>query len=257
MPILEELDEAQLAAMVREAIEGEARLVVTVSTDEGWLNYTSQIVSVRGAEVLVRPPACDRPGLVAAFAVGQSVHLTFKLGNHKYTCNSAVVRWGHLPLGEDPKVPVLALSLPAAMQRIQRRVSPRLDLAENELAPACFWLGDAENEPQPPGPDRPVWLGRLLDFGTQGVKILADRNCAEVFDSGDHVGLRFSFGPGQPPLYADAFYRHYRPDDRDDQKAMMGFQFAERGRGPQRRLLIDTLRRKMEEFRRQVGGPTR
>jgi hypothetical protein len=257
MPILEDLDEAQLTAMVHQAAEREARLVVTVSTDEGWVNYTSQIVSVRGAEVLVRPPTCDRPGLAAVFALGQSVHLTFKLGNHKYTCNSAVVRWGHLPLGEDPKAPVLALSLPAAMQRIQRRISPRLDLTEYELAPACFWLGDAENEPHAPGPDRPVWLGRLLDFGAQGVRILADRNCTEVFECGDHVGLRFSFGPGQPPLYADAFYRHYRPDDRDDQKAMLGFQFAERGQNSQSRLLIETLRHKVEEYQRQLGGSAR
>jgi c-di-GMP-binding flagellar brake protein YcgR len=194
---------------------------------------------------------------VAPLTLGQNVHVSFKLDNYKYTCNSAVVRWGHLPIGEDPKAPVLALSLPTAMQRIQRRISPRLDLSEDELAPACFWLGDAENEPSSQAPDRPIWLGRLLDFGAQGVKILADRNCTEVFESGDHVGLRFSFGPGQPPLYADAFYRHYRPDDRDDQKAMLGFQFAERGPSPQRRLLIETLRHKVEEFQRQLGGSAR
>jgi c-di-GMP-binding flagellar brake protein YcgR len=254
MPILEELDEAQLAQTVREAAKREVRLVVTVSTEGGWLNYNSQVVSLRGTQVWVRPPTCDLPRPMAALTLGQSVHLTFKLDNHKYTCNSAVVQRGHLPIADDPKAPVLALSLPTAMQRIQRRVSPRLDVADDQLAPACFWLGDAENEPGAPAPDRPVWLGRLLDFGTQGLKVLADRNCTEVFESGDHVGLRFSFGPGEQPLYADAFYRHYRPDERDEQKVMMGFQFAERARTPQACLLIETLRRKVAEYQRQATG---
>lgn len=253
MPILEEMDEAQLAASVREAAQREARLMVTVSTAEGWLSYNSQVVSLRGTEVWVLPPTCDWPRPTAAFALGERVHLTYKLDNYKFTCNSAVVRWGHLPIGEDPKAPILALSLPTTMQRIQRRITPRLDLAEDHLAPACFWLGDAENEPHGLAPERPIWLGRMLDFGAQGVRILTDRNCTEVFECGDHVGLRFSFGPGEQPLYADAFYRHYRPDDRDDQKAMLGFQFADKTHTPESHLLIETLRRKVEEFQRQAS----
>ena len=199
MAIVEGLDEAQLEATIRDAAERATPLIVTVSTEEGWLNYSSQIVSLRGGEVLVRPPTCDRRQAGAAFTLGQDVHLTFKLDNHKYTCTSAVMRWAHLPQGQDPKAPLLALSLPATMQRIQRRTVPRLDLAEDQLAWACFWLGDKDEEPCILAPERPIWLGRLLNFGIQGVRVLADRNSAEVFESGDHVGLRFSFAPGEQP----------------------------------------------------------
>ena len=253
MGILEEFDEQQMDPILRVGADKRLAVMITVYRDDTWVNHTSRFVALRGGEILLQPPvseARDDEG----FPPGQNVFMTFKLGVHKYACCVTVLRWGHFPTEDSPRSAVLATCRPTVTHRVQRRNSERHGLPDGHLAPAEFWLGDKDSEPDGLTPERPVWAGRVVDFSIRGLKLLADRNSSEVFEFGDRVGVRFSFGP-EKPVYADAVYRHFSPDPRDEQQILVGLQFLGTGDTPHGRETFERIRMKIEELQGKAVVP--
>jgi hypothetical protein len=250
MAKMQTLSELQIEEVLRDAVDSQAALIVTVCGDNAWLNFHSRIVELRGGGLVVEAPTWnDGPG-TDAFPPGRVLHLSFRLYAHKYLCNATALQWQRLPVGEDPQAPVLCVSKPTKMQRLQRRVCRRHDLPEGHLAPASFWLGEKENEPPEDSPEVPIWHGKVIDFGLYGVKLVADRNSAEAFELGDRVALRFSFGPGEVALYADSVYRYCRPNGGDDEEeVLMGFQFVGLDSTPHGQETFQIVAEKIEELR--------
>lgn len=247
MAAIQELDNRQMAEALHAAVDKHVPLTVMVRRDDIWLNLRSRFVGLQEGRLLVEPPS-PAPGMSPSdLSAGERIGLSFKLKHHKHLFSSTVVGPG-AGEGESPGQ-VLIVHSPSEMQRLQRRAFLRVDVPKGRIVRAEFWLGGRKGEPVSTSLDRPRWSGRVTNISAGGLRVEAEADPTEILETGDVVGLRLVFGPGEATVYADAQCRHAQARDG---KSVMGFQLLGLTETPEGKEALQTILDRVSGFARQA-----
>jgi c-di-GMP-binding flagellar brake protein YcgR len=240
MSILQELNHREIGQIMLVAAEKRVPVAMTVSQSDRWENLQSRIVGLRNGCLLLEMPMGPQ-GNLHEFQPSESVGVSLKLKHHKYLFLSGVADCD--AAGEDG--PLLVLSRPVRMQRLQRRAYVRVEVPAGCVARAAFWLGGKRSEPTGASPDRPVWNGRLVDLSAGGFSVRTKEDSVRVLETGYLMGVRLLFGVGHEAIYADTCLRHVIPGG---DGAVMGFQFLGLEHTDDGRQILRDISRKVSEF---------
>ena len=245
MTTLRELSYEQIGQTVRDAIEREVPVTLTVRTDCGWTNARSRMVSVEGDHLLLSMPE-DADGAVAGgMEAATKVGLSFKLKHYKYV--STVTVAGR-QAGDGGEGELLSACFPTTMLRMQRRAYERVPVPANRIVRASVWLSGRDAEPSVTSPEHPVWSGTVTNLSAGGFQLRTTQEATRFLEVGDVVGVRVVFGAADETVYADAQFRHWEPGDGDGAPALMGFQFIGLAQSHEGLEVIQFLNRKIREF---------
>jgi len=243
MSILQELNHREIGQVMLVAAERAVPMAITVRRGDGWKNLQSRAAGLRNDCLLLEMPMGPQ-GNLHEFRTGESVGVSLKLKHHKYLFLAEVA--DHSPSGgRGEEGPLLVLSRPTRMQRLQRRAYVRAPVPEGCVARAAFWLGGQMNEPSGTSPDRPVWNGRLLDLSAGGFSVRTAEDSVRILEVGYLMGVRLVFGVGLEAVYANACLRHVAPQEGG---AVMGFQFLALEHSEDGRNALRAISRKVSEF---------
>lgn len=242
MPVLQELNHREISQVISSAADRCVPVTVTVRSEQQWMYLHSRVVGARNQCLLVEMPMTDK-GNVHEFATSEEVGLSLKLKHHKYLFLSSVVD----RLGSDDGAdgPLLVLSRPARMQRLQRRAYVRAEVPAGLVVRGAFWLGGRECEPAGTSPDRPVWQGRVTNLSAGGFSLRTSDESIGVLESGYVVGVRLRFGVGREAFFADAMIRHITVEDG---QFVVGFQFLGLEHTDEGKEVLMTISRKVSEY---------
>jgi len=245
MTALRELSFEQIEQTVREAIEREVPVTLTVREDCGWANARSRLVSVEGDHLLLSTPEGPNGAPVSGMEAAAKVGLSFKLKHYKYvsTVTVAGTQDGDAGAGK-----LLSVCFPTSMLRMQRRAYERVAVPLNRIVRASVWLSGRDAEPSVTSPEHPVWSGTVTNLSAGGFQLRTTQEATRFLEVGDIVGVRIVFGAAEETVYADAQFRHWEPGDGDGGLALMGFQFIGLAQSHEGLEVIQFLNRKIREF---------
>lgn len=248
MPLLQELETAQIDEALVGAAERQVPLTVTIRDGETWVNLHSRALSFEGGYLLVEHPREGDDAAWREFAPGCKIGLSFKLKHYKHLSSATVKGPAQYKLDDGTSIGVLSICCPLHMQRVQRRAYLRADVPEGKIVRASFWRGSKESEPAGPNPETPVWSGRVGNLSAGGFQLIGGSDLQAALEEGDMVGVRISFGAGDLTLYADAMFRHL--DDEGPDQCLLGFQFMGLDQTSQGRQSLKQIFYKVSEFLR-------
>jgi len=245
MPVLQELDAKQIEEVIDAATARKVPLIVTVRVNNTWSNLRSRALHLRAEHLILDMPQAEEGQVPHEFAPAERIGVSFKLKHHKHIFAATVVGQERTKLDDGTEIPALAVVVPGRMQRLQRRAFIRVDVPENQLVRASFWLGGCDCEPAGTSPEHPVWFGRVRNISAGGFQLETDLGAAEGLEHGDVVGMRIVFGVGGETIYADAQFRHL---EIANGRAMLGFQFLGLTETPEGRVVLQMISSKVSEF---------
>ena len=255
MSMLEELSAAQAKLVISAAAERRVPLAVTVRCENRWVNLRSTLWAAEDERLLIEEPQPEQGAPPYEFVPGETIGLSFKLKHYKHVMTSTVEAVQPLRLDDGTVVPVLAVSCPSEVHRLQRRAYNRAAVPPNRIVRASFWLGGRQAEPSGTSPDRPVWPARVLNVSAGGCQVTTEADVANVMDVGDTVGIRIAFGPGTETFFADAQFRHAEVVSN---QALLGFQFVGLAQTEEGRAALSLISNKVAEYQHMAdAGKTR
>ncbi|MCE5277082.1 MAG: PilZ domain-containing protein [Planctomycetaceae bacterium] len=204
------------------AVERHIPLTVTVHNGRSWQNLHSRCVGLDSGYLLVEIPRSDS-GPCPALQSAQSVGVNFKYKHHKHIFMTTIAGAGSCPDESGSDVPVLRLTVPVAVQCLQRRAYSRVSVPEGRIVRVSFWAGGVESEPTSGSGDTPVWSGRADNLSAGGVQVACGKEVSGYFESGEPVGMHLLFGLGAAGVGIEAQFRHEEPLG---QGVLLGFQFV-------------------------------
>ncbi len=250
MPVLQELSAKQIDEVIRTATERTIPTIITISTDDSWMNLHSRVLAVRGAHLLLELPGLEAGQPPHEFAPAERIGVSLKLKHHKHIFAGTVVGQERLSLEDGTEVPVLAVVMPTRMQRLQRRAFIRADVPDNRIVRASFWLGGCNAEPAGTSPEHLVWSGRVINLSAGGFQVNTELRAADGLEVGHTVGVRLIFGTEGQTIYADAQFRHL---EFKEGHALMGFQFIGLTETQEGRVVLQILSGKVSDFQRAAS----
>ena len=246
MATLQELNHQQMNEAIRAGAERNVPATVTIRADESWRNLQSRLITLRDEHLLITMPRGDTGRWSHSFSPADKIGLSFKLKHHKHIFSATVAGTAHDD-GAEPSEPMLSLCWPTRMHRLQRRVFLRVDVPENRIVRASFWLGGSEAEPAGTSPDRPVWSGRVSNLSAGGFQVFTDPEAARALEVGEPLGVRLVFGAGRDTVYADAQFRHV---EHRGEQTLAGFQFLGLAHSSKGRQALQVITTKVSQFQK-------
>ncbi len=247
MAVLEELNITQIKGVIGDAAEKQVPGTITLNLNNGWVNFRTRVLAVTDERILLAMPIEDDGATPHEFCPGEKIGLSFKLKHHKYLSLMAVGGVDTLSVqGETPEI-VLSACWPVQMQRLQRRAYTRVDVPDQCIARASFWLGSRNDEPAGTTPDRPVWTGQVQNISAGGFQLHGPTEAGKHLEIGYSVGVRLVFGTAGEAVFVDAQIRHVGSDD---DGITVGLQFIGLGQSSDGKAALEFIRRKVSEFQR-------
>lgn len=257
MPMLQELAASHVQQTLAQAVEKNMPAVVTVRSGDSWDCLRSRLLGIRDGQLQMEIPQPAEGNAPYEFVPGQEIGISFKVKHHKHLASATVVGIQQLRLNYAFEIPVLAVSMPRRMQRLQRRAYLRADVPANRIVRASFWLGGSDCEPRGGSIENPVWSGQVLNISAGGLQINTNTSAAESFDVGDLIGLRIAFGAGSDQVvFADAQFRHTEKQACESEaghRLLVGLQFVGLDQTIEGREALELISRKVSEFHRLNG----
>ncbi len=251
MAILHDLDAKQIHESLSEACQRGMPLNITLHDEHGWSNYHSRLVHVDDQFLFIEPPIKDHCQTHGELAPAARIGASFKLKHYKHIFIAAVAGMRTINLHSGDTAALLAICVPAQMQRLQRRAFIRAEVPANRVVRAAFWIGGQQAEPKKSCEQTPVWFGRVQNISAGGFQISCGGAAAAALDEGDIVGVRLSFGTAAgETVFADAQFRHI---ETTDQGPVMGFQFIGLAQSPKGRLALEVISSKVGEFQHHAN----
>ncbi len=242
---MQELNIRQIGDAISQAVEKHIPLTLSIN-DGGWFNLHSRFVDICDKHVMVELPV-DEDGQEYEFSLAEKIALSFKLKHHKYLSNARVAGAREINSPNSKGETALALCFPMHMQRVQRRSFTRVCIPPGRIVRVSFWAGNKDSEPTSPSKETPVWSGAVIDLSAGGFRCIVSGDMAPFLQTGQSVGVRVGFGPGQESIYSDAHFRHC---DTKGQNYSLGFQFLGLAHTADGREVLRTIGQKMCEFAR-------
>ncbi len=226
MPVLQELSAKQIDEVIRTATERTIPTIITISTDDSWMNLHSRVLAVRGAHLLLELPGLEAGQPPHEFAPAERIGVSLKLKHHKHIFAGTVVGQERLSLEDGTEVP------------------------DNRIVRASFWLGGCNAEPAGTSPEHLVWSGRVINLSAGGFQVNTELRAADGLEVGHTVGVRLIFGTEGQTIYADAQFRHL---EFKEGHALMGFQFIGLTETQEGRVVLQILSGKVSDFQRAAS----
>ena len=218
----ESLESQRIVHVLQRAVHAGEALVITVRQNDRWVNLASYFTG-EGADCLFLAAPTAASGESVPLLPGRSVFLTFREGADKIQAHSTVLPAGFGPSGQTEE---LAVQRPVRLRRFRRRAARRVNVPDDTLLSAWFWLGDRQTQDECPYPECPAWPGRVLDLSPGGLRLLIDQDAAAILEVGDRVGLELQAHADPAPLRLDAQSRHIQPSGASGESAVVGFCFV-------------------------------
>lgn len=248
---MQDLSTQQINEAIRDSVAKHIPLGLSIQTD-AWLRMHSRFLAISEEHILVEMPSAD-DGAPHEFVPAEKVALSFKLKHHKYLSQARVAGQRQLKLPDGTCIPTLSLCWPMHMQRLQRRSFARVAVPPGKVVRVSFWTGGRDAEPTGPSDPRSVWSGQVVDLSAGGFQAIITAEVPELV-TGQPIGVRIVFGPGEASVYADAQFRHKQPEDAG---VSFGFQFVGLAHTEQGRENLRLISRKMSEFSRSTRSGNR
>lgn len=246
MPNLQKLSPKQMQEAIEMACQRQVPATISICVQNCWLNLHSRLLSQTNDRLMIQVPCIDQGG-PQEFVRGEKIGLNFKLRHHKHIAFANVIGMEQMTLTDGQTVPVLSISLPESMERLQRRAFYRATVPPNRVVRASIWLGGIDAEPTGTTKDRPVWSGRVANLSAGGFQMQASPQVAQSLEEGDIVGVHISFGSADETIFSDAQFRH---GEIGKDGASLGFQFVGLGYSEQGRAALQLISAKVGEYQR-------
>ncbi len=237
---MQELPFRQIDEAIRGAVEKNIPLSVAYFEDR-WFTLHSRFQVLQGEHILLAIPI-DQDDRPHAFQAADKIGLNFKLKHHKYTGSSRVVGIVDDAQGQ----PCLAVCFPTHMHRLQRRSFSRVEVPAGRIVRVSVWQGSSKTEPAGPGSEDLVLSGAVLDFSAGGFRLQLSEGQQPPWLTGQPVGVRMLFGPGEKRITADAVFRHVQSEP--GAGISLGFQFVGLAQSSSGRDAMRIISQKMGEF---------
>jgi len=248
MATLQNLTNQQIDEALYAAAERQVPATINICGENGWSGFRTRMLAVRDRHILLEAPQPENGDTPRPFLPADRVGVTFKFKHHKHVFSATVAEVTTESLDGGPAGSVLHVCSPTRMQRMQRRAFDRVNVPDNRIVRASFWLGGRQNEPAGTTPDQPVWSGRVENISAGGFQAAADGCPADALSTGEAVGVRIRFGVGEETIYTDAQFRHGTVENG---KVHLGFQFVGLGLTPETRHALQTIAAKAAQFERE------
>lgn len=236
---MQELPFRQIDEAIRGAVDKQIPLSVAYFADR-WFTLHSRFQALDGEHILLSIPI-DQDDRPHAFQPADKVGLNFKLKHHKYTGSSRVAG-----LVDVQGQQHLAVCFPTHMHRLQRRSFTRVEVPAGRIVRVSVWQGSSKTEPAGQGSDVLVLSGAVLDFSAGGFRVQLSGNQQPPWLTGQPVGVRMLFGPGEKRIVADAVFRHVQQEP--ESGVSLGFQFVGLAQTSPGRDALRIISQKMGEF---------
>lgn len=224
MPFLQDLSPEEIAEALAQAAQDNRPLALTVRYQSRWVTFRSYAIADYKFFLWAEMPKTDHLPAPYEFRIGSQVGVTFNIENRKYVCAAEVVGSETYSIREDLSCTALKLAVPRKMHRVERRLHDRVEVAQDEISRATFWLGGIDARPEEGSTEEPVWAGRVINLSSGGVLVRTTCEAAKFLEAGDIVGVHILFRSQDQAAFLDAQLRHCH---RDNEMAMLGFQFIE------------------------------
>ncbi|HET6430295.1 MAG TPA: PilZ domain-containing protein [Phycisphaerae bacterium] len=236
---------AEVPDILAEALKRHGPMVVTVRYKNRWVVFAVRVVGIRAGTLWM-----TLPGAVGSIAPEemlrrQTIGMSFRLENFRYFFCARVAQFQPYTARGGLKATAAGVRCPKEMQRLSRRIHPRVDVPGDLQARVTIWPGGRRTRFDENVPDRPVWSGQLTNLSTGGFQARTEGSTLAFFEPGDLVGARLAFEPGQRPIDMDAQFRY---GSTDGSMSLLGFQFIgldERDDGEE---ILEELRRRVELY---------
>ncbi len=226
MAFLEDLTPEDVKETLARLADGNLPVSLTVRYQSRWVTFETRVIAEKAGVFWVELPKTDHLPTPYEFQPSEQVGMTFSLGHRKYVYSAMVIGKESYRLDPEAQNPRMALRLDAGdrMQRVERRLHERLNLAGQAANRASFWLGGSGARAADGEIDGPVWSGRVLNLSTGGLLVRASFEAVKYVEVGDILGVHVHFGTGKADATLDGQVRHC---DRDGEMALIGIQFIE------------------------------
>lgn len=189
------------------AAQRQVQLAVTVLKDGSWRllrSYLSRFDPASGVLQIAFPIFLDAQP-PPEIMIGDELGVSFRRGHKKCVFVAKVLLRQLENLPEGKQVDSLLVRSPKRIRDIQRRCYQRVIVPDGHFVPVRLWMGGLPDDGQP---SWPICSGRLANVSLGGTlaDIRAEHN--PRLSIGDVVGVEITHAPNQPPLTADAQYRH-------------------------------------------------
>ena len=251
--LLQELSLRQINESLLLGSQKNIPITFTLRVDGAWLNLPSRMIAISGKQLLFELPPVEADVPPHEFVPAEKLGVSFKLKHHKHIFTATVAGVQDFALDGGGTTKVLAVCLPARMQRLQRRVFHRVDVPGNRVVRASYWMGSSGSEPSGVSDATPVWSGRVVNVSAGGFQLSSGASPLPMLDVGDSVGVRLSFGSGQESVYADAQLRHVAAEGSGQWS--IGFQFVGLTQTAEGRETLKFIGQKVTEFQ-QIAEQT-
>ncbi len=253
MPLIQELNRAQIDKCLTEAICRHVPVSLTCYIGGAWYNLRTGIIKQSSEWLWITYPNGNGSPL-PEMTKGMVLGLAFKLGHHKHIFSTRIEADCRIQPEEGQKVHAVCVPTPAKMQRVQRRAYYRVEVPRNRSVLASFWLGGQE------GDKSLKWEGWVTNISAGGFQVRMSSRAAPQLSAGDIVGVRIEVGQEFESVLADAQFRNFLNDPAsDDGVVRLGFQFLGLNESPRGRRTLYRVGRIVRGFqrvqsRRRAGG---
>jgi len=249
MAKLQEMTQEQITEVLEAAVAKQVPLTVTLKRDNGWISCHTRLLCAGDPHMLLDELQVHDSQEVPRIAPAEKIGMSFKLKHHKHIFTVTAVGPEKFAGGREDLDEAFAVCWPTRMHRLQRRAYLRADLPPGRVVRASFWTGGRDNEPTQPGPERPVWSGRLGNLSAGGFQVEMDHREVWDLETGETVGVRLAFEAGSESIYADAQFRHL---DRFEDHILLGFQFIGLAQDRKGREALQYISSKVAEYHRRT-----
>jgi len=249
MPLSQELSGSQIRQSLDEAIRRRTPVAMSCRVGQQWHNLRTRALQRTGGSLWLEFPVME-PADTVDLVAGLEVGLSFKLKHHKHIFNVPVEAAGELEPRVGQKVQALRVTMPARMQRVQRRAYLRAEVPRNRSVLATFWQGEPGADHPAESDTPPTWEGWVTNISAGGFQVRLSHGAPEL-DLGEVVSVRIDLGQEYEPVTAMAQFRQHHMDDRAVR--YHGFQFVGLNETPQGRKMLRRIGKTVCEFQRLQG----
>ena len=247
MAHLQDLTVQQINQTIEGAVDKQTPVTITVREHNAWASYHSRLLGADGPHLIVVPPVSDH-GDVRQLGSADRIGVSFKYGHYKHVFSATVVSNTAYMTDQGQEMAAVRIVAPTRMQRLQRRAFKRVDVNEDALVRAAFWLGGRDVEPENGSDGQTVWTGAVGNISAGGFQMDCNDFNGPQLEIGDVVGVRVMFGIGGETCFADAQCRHIVVDG---DRTTFGFQFAGLGHNREGRDALQLISQKVSELQRE------
>ena len=243
------LDPSAGADVLKTALERRESVTVSVQTDGAWSVFKTHLMRFDPEQgvLQIAYPASDGSQAVEIVA-GQTIGVAFRRGHKKCLFTTVVVTRQRETGSMGEPIDTLVAKMPDQIREVQRRAYHRIMVPADQFIAVKIWEGGA---PSAADPSWPVCSGRLGNASVGGIllDVRVDQN--PRLSIGDIVGVEITMTPGQPPLIAEAQYRHCATTSNN--RLGLGFQFVGLEHGLPGRASLDEVAEFVRDLKKAAG----